>query len=237
MIGAAARSRRPQAARAGVAAACVVLALAGCRSVPEPEAADWTTAVDAGTVAAAPASRGAIYQRTYYAPLFENPTARRVGDLVTVRLEERTIAAKSATTSTSKSTSTQIPGPTIGGRPVTVNGVPILETDLGSEHEFDGQGDSQQSNRLDGSIAVTVVARLPSGNLVVRGQKWLQLNQGKEFVRIEGVIRPIDLEPDNSIPSWKVADAKIAYGGKGVLNEANSMGWLARFFQSPVMPF
>jgi flagellar L-ring protein precursor FlgH len=203
VIRTAARSRRLQAARAGVAAACAVLALAGCRSVPEPDAADWTTAVAAGTAAAAPASRGAIYQSTYYAPLFENPTARRVGDLVTVRLEERTTAAKSATTSTSKSTSSQIPGPIIGGRPVTVNGVPILE----------------------------------NGNLVVRGQKWLQLNQGKEFVRIEGVIRPIDLEPDNSIPSWKVADAKIAYGGKGVLNEANSMGWLARFFQSPVMPF
>jgi flagellar L-ring protein precursor FlgH len=231
------RSHRQRARCGAAAAACALLALAGCRSVPDLEAADSSTAVDAGTAAAAPASRGAIYQRTYYAPLFENPTARRVGDLVTVRLEERTTAAKSATTSTSKSTSAQIPGPIIGGRPVTVNGVPILETDIGSEHEFDGQGDSQQSNRLDGSIAVTVVSRLPNGNLVVRGQKWLQLNQGKEFVRIEGVIRPIDLEPDNSLPSWKVADAKIAYGGKGVLNEANSMGWLARFFQSPVMPF
>lgn len=231
------RPRRIVAARAGAAAACVALALGGCRSVPEPEAAGWSTAVDAGTAAAMPASRGAIYQRTYYAPLFENPTARRVGDLVTVRLEERTTAAKSAKTSTSKSTSSQIPGPIIGGRPVTVNGVPILETDLGSEHEFDGQGDSQQSNRLDGSIAVTVVARLPNGNLVVQGQKWLQLNQGKEFVRIEGVIRPIDLEPDNSVPSWKVADAKIAYGGRGVLNDANAKGWLARFFSSPLMPF
>lgn len=231
------RPRRTVAARAGAAAACVVLALGGCRSVPEPEAAGWSTAVDAGTAAAMPASRGAIYQRTYYAPLFENPTARRVGDLVTVRLEERTTAAKSAKTSISKSTSSQIPGPIIGGRPVTVNGVPILETDLGSEHEFDGQGDSQQSNRLDGSIAVTVVARLPNGNLVVQGQKWLQLNQGKEFVRIEGVIRPIDLEPDNSVPSWKVADAKIAYGGRGVLNDANAKGWLARFFSSPLMPF
>src|SRR5690606_19758296 len=77
VIRAAARSRRLQAA-------CAVLALAGCRSVPEPEAADWTTAVDAGTAAAAPASRGAIYQRTYYAPLFENPTARR-------RSEERRV--------------------------------------------------------------------------------------------------------------------------------------------------
>jgi flagellar L-ring protein precursor FlgH len=221
--------------RAQVALACAMVALAGCRSAPEPE--PWSTAVDAGTVAAAPASQGAIYQRTYYAALFENPTARRVGDLLTVRLVERTTAAKSATTSTSKSTRSQIPGPIIGGRPVTVNGVPILETDIGSEHEFEGEGDSQQSNRLDGSIAVTVVSRLPNGNLLVRGQKWLQLNQGKEFVRIEGVIRPIDLEPDNSIPSWKVADARIAYGGKGALNEANSMGWLARFFNSPVMPF
>ena len=157
MSRAAARPRRRQAGRSSAAAACALLALAGCRSVPEPEAADWSTAVDAGTVAAAPASRGAIYQRTYYAPLFENPTARRVGDLVTVRLEERTTAAKSATTSTSKSTSTQIPGPTIGGRPVTVNGVPILETDLGSEHEFDGQGDSQQSNRLDGTNITPVI--------------------------------------------------------------------------------
>jgi flagellar L-ring protein precursor FlgH len=234
---AAARPVGTRAARCGAALACAALALVGCRSAPAPGPADWTTAVDAGTTAAAPASRGAIYQRTYYAPLFENPTARRVGDLVTVRLVERTAAAKSATTSTSKSTSTRIPGPIIGGRPVTVDGVPILETDLGSEHEFDGQGDSQQSNRLDGSIAVTVVARLPNGNLLVRGQKWLQLNQGREFVRVEGVIRPIDLEPDNSIPSWKVADAKIAYGGKGVLNDANSMGWLARFFQSPYMPF
>jgi flagellar L-ring protein precursor FlgH len=223
--------------RVPVALACAVVALAGCHSVPEPDAGPWSTAVDAGTVAAAPASQGAIYQRTYYAALFENPTARRVGDLVTVRLVERTTAAKSATTSTSKSTRSQIPGPIIGGRPVTVNGVPILETDVGSEHEFEGEGDSQQSNRLDGSIAVTVVSRLPNGNLLVRGQKWLQLNQGREFVRIEGVIRPIDLEPDNSIPSWKVADARIAYGGKGVLNEANSMGWLARFFNSPVMPF
>jgi flagellar L-ring protein precursor FlgH len=231
------RPRRLPAARVGAAAACVACVLAGCRSTPEPEPVGWSTAVDAGTASAAPASRGAIYQRTYYAPLFENPTARRVGDLVTVRLEERTTAAKSAKTSTSKSTSSQIPGPVIGGRPVTANGVPILETDIGSEHEFDGQGDSQQSNRLDGSIAVTVVARLPNGNLVVQGQKWLQLNQGKEFVRVEGVIRPIDLEPDNSVPSWKVADAKIAYGGRGVLNDANAKGWLARFFSSPLMPF
>ena len=160
-----------------------------------------------------------------------------MGDLLTIRLAERTRAVKSATTSTSKSTSARVAAPIVAGRPVTVDGVPILETELGSEHAFDGQGDSAQSNQLDGSITVTVVGRLPNGNLLVRGQKWLMLNQGKEFVRIEGVVRAIDVEPDNSLPSWKVADARIAYGGRGALADANSMGWLARFFQSPVMPF
>jgi len=56
-------------------------------------------------------------------------------------------------------------------------------------------------------------------------------------VRIEGIVRAIDIEPDNSVPSWKVADARIAYGGRGALEDANSMGWIARFFNSPIMPF
>ena len=236
MSRAAARPRRRQAGRSSAAAACALLALAGCRSVPEPEAADWSTAVDAGTVAAAPASRGAIYQRTYYAPLFENPTARRVGDLVTVRLEERTTAAKSATTSTSKSTSTQIPGPTIGGRPVTVNGVPILETDLGSEHEFDGQGDSQQSNRLDGTVTVTVVQDLGNGNLLVSGDKKVRLNQGDEVVQVQGIVRTSDIGPDNRIASDRVGEAQILYGGRGTIARSNAMGWLDRFFNGAWFP-
>lgn len=213
------------------AAAC---ALAACQSTPQ-DPGEWATAYPVVPPEAAQPN-GSVYQPGRDASLFSNATARNVGDLVTIRLEERTSATKSATTSTSKSTESRIPGPTIGGRPVTVNGVPILETQVGSEHVFDGQGDSAQSNQLSGSITVTVVGRVGNGNLLVRGQKWLALNQGKEFVRVEGVVRPIDVEPDNSIPSWKVADAKIAYGGRGAIADANSMGWLARFFQSPVMP-
>ncbi len=212
----------------------VACALVGCQAPREP--GGWDTPYQ--PVPAAPAAaNGSIYQAGRDASLFSNATARNVGDLLTIRLEERTSASKSATTSTSKSTSTKIPGPTIGGRPVTLNGVPILETELGSEHAFDGEGDSAQSNQLSGSVTVTVIGRVGNGNLLVRGQKWLALNQGKEFIRVEGVVRAIDVEPDNSIASWKVADAKIAYGGRGALEDANSMGWLARFFQSPAMPF
>jgi flagellar L-ring protein precursor FlgH len=209
-------------------------ALAACQTPQDPT--QWAS--EYPVVQPAPAqSNGAIYQAGRNVGAFSNATARNVGDLITVRLAERTSASKSATTSTSKSTNVSIPGPTIGGRPVTVNGVPILETEIGSDQSFDGEGDSAQSNSLTGNITVTVVGRVGNGNLLVRGQKWLELNQGKEYIRVEGVVRPIDVEPDNSIPSWKVADAKISYGGRGAVADANRMGWIARFFNSPAMPF
>ncbi len=71
----------------------------------------------------------------------------------------------------------------------------------------------------------------------MRGEKWLNLNQGKEFIRIQGIIRVIDIQSDNSIPSYKVADARISYGGKGAIADANAEGLLERFFNSPYMPF
>lgn len=209
-------------------------ALVACRTPQDP--AQWESQYPIAQAAPAQ-SNGAIYQPGRNADLFSNATARNIGDLITVKLAEKTSASKSATTATAKKTNTTIPGPTIGGRPVTVNGVPILETQLGSNHSFDGSGDSAQSNSLTGNITVTVVGRVGNGNLLVRGQKWLELNTGKEYIRVEGVVRPIDVEPDNSIPSWKIADAKISYSGRGPLAESNKMGWLARFFNSPVMPF
>ena len=130
-----------------------------------------------------------------------------------------------------------MPGPIIAGRPVTVNGTEILSASVDNEAEFDGEGDSRQSNRLEGDITVTVAERLANGNLLVRGQKWIAINQGKEYVRIQGIVRPIDIDPDNSISSLKVADAMIAYGGKGALADANAPGLFSRFFNLPWLPF
>jgi flagellar L-ring protein precursor FlgH len=84
---------------------------------------------------------------------------------------------------------------------------------------------------------VTVVQRLDNGNLVVRGEKWITINQGREFVRVSGIIRPIDIDPDNSIPSSRVANARIAYSGKGAVADSAAPGLLARFFNSPWTPF
>ncbi len=182
-------------------------------------------------------ANGAIYQAGYDLPLFENAVARRVGDLVTIRLIENTNAAKSSSTSTKKTTAATLAGPTVAGRPVTANGVEVLSGRVANDSSFDGEGSSRQSNRLTGEITVTVIRRFANGNLLVRGEKWIGINQGREFVRLTGIVRPIDIEPDNSVPSPKVANAQIEYGGRGALADANAPGWLARFFNSPLLPF
>jgi hypothetical protein len=87
---------------------------------------------------------------------------------------------------------------------------------------FAGEASSNQSNSLSGSIAVQVSRVLPNGNLVVQGEKWIELNQGDEYIRLRGIIRPEDVSPTNTIPSTLVADARISYGGTGALNEANT---------------
>ena len=180
---------------------------------------------------------GSIYSRSRNMSLFLDRRARQVGDTITVSLLEQTDATKQSSTSTAKDQSSSVPGVTLFGRGVTKDGIPILETSIESEQEFSGKGTSSQSNRLTGSITVTVSTVLPNGNLLVRGEKWVTINQGEEFIRVTGVLRPEDIGADNSIPSFKLADARITYSGKGALADANRMGWLGRIFQSVLSPF
>lgn len=182
------------------------------------------------------ASNGAIYQAGGDVRLFENAVARRVGDVLTIRLVENMDASKSSSTSTSKSNSITIPAPTIGGRGVTANGVAILDNSFESDKTFDGSGSSRQSNSIFGDITVTVAKRWPNGNLFVRGEKWLTINQGREFVRVSGIVRSVDISPDNTVLSTRVADARITYSARGALADANSPGLLSRFFNLPWLP-
>jgi flagellar L-ring protein FlgH len=180
-------------------------------------------------------NNGAIYQAGYDLPLFENAVAHRVGDTVTINLVESTAAQKSSSTNTAKDTTADISAPVLGGTPLAIKGHEI-SAGIGSSTKFGGSGDSSLSNKLSGNVTVTVAKRLGNGNLVVRGQKWIEINQGREFVRIQGVIRPLDIQPDNTIPSYKVADATIAYGQRGALADANRPGLLSRFFNSIFNP-
>jgi len=185
----------------------------------------------------APPTDGAIYREGTEIELAANPIARHVGDIVTIVLQEQTAAQKSATTDTAKTTTATLPGPTLLGKAVTFHGVPILENNINNATKFTGSGDSAQSNSLTGYLAVTVVKVLPNGNLLVTGEKQIGLNQGKEYIQLTGVIRPIDLSADNSIPSYRVANARISYSGKGAIADANAQSWLSRLFNSPWLPF
>jgi flagellar L-ring protein FlgH len=184
-----------------------------------------------------PPTDGAIFHTGYSQPLFGNTTAHNVGDTVTVVLQETTIAQKTSQTDTAKTTKDSLAAPTVLGNQVTIHGTPILSGSLNNANSFSGSGDSKQSDSLVGDITVTVIQRLENGNLVVQGSKYIDINQGSEFVRLEGIIRPIDITAQNTIPSSEVADARIAYGQKGALNDANRPGLLSRFFNSPWMPF
>jgi len=211
-----------------------LLLMAGCAT---PKRGDPEFAPAMPEQVQAPAEYNAIYQPATSLLLFEDIKARRIGDMITVTLQEQTDAAKTADTGTSKSTSTEISDPIILGGNVTWDGKPIFQNSLQSEHAFDGAGESSQSNSLTGRITVSVVNVLANGNLVVQGEKWININQGEEYIRVRGIIRPSDIGSDNTISSTRVANAQIQYSGDGVLNETNSMGWLARFFNSPWMPF
>lgn len=185
----------------------------------------------------APPTSGAIYNNGVDIRLFEDRKARRVGDILTVRLKEQTNASKNSQTSTSKASEATLGNPTVLGRALSHDGIPLFDGALSGDQSFDGAGSSSQSNSLLGDITVTVVQRLPNGNLRIRGEKWVTLNQGREFIRLSGIIRPEDIDPDNSLQSYRIADAQITYSSKGVLAAANKMGPIARFFNSVFHPY
>ena len=222
---------------ARIATATLALLLTSCAaSGPSLPPAGFEPSYPSNAQAPTPAP-GAIYRGggTGGLSLFADQKARNVGDILTVQLVERTQASATSSTNASKSSNVAVPAPTLFGAPATIGGR-TLDSEVGAESEFGGSGNSTQSNRLDGNVTVTVAERLPNGYLVVRGQKWIRINQANEHIQIQGIVRPADIGPDNTILSSRVADAQIAYRGRGSLAQATAPGWLTRFFQSAAFP-
>ena len=224
-----------RSAAMALASAALLCACAAAGDVrPYPDMAPIVPVV----AAPAQATPGAIYQGgSGGLSLYSDRIARDVGDLLTITLVESTTAQTSATTQVSKDSELSTGVTSLFGGPVSFKGRDILSASANGERGFDGQGKSSQSNRLQGSVTVSVIQRLPNGNLVVQGQKNLRLNQGDELVQIQGIVRPADISRDNTVPSSKVGEARIVYGGRGALAQSNAMGWLGRFFNSRLMPY
>lgn len=223
-------------AKGWLGSALVLLVLTGCVSkTPEPDN-PYYAPVEATPLPNLQPTTGSIYNAATAVNLYGDGRAFRVGDIITIELDESTESSKSSSTSVEKSNSTEVGAGTVLGQNLSIFGNP-LSASLSSDNSFDGEGSSDMSNSLSGNITVTVHEVRPNGTLLVRGEKWLTLNQGDEYIRISGLVRPQDIDDSNTVLSTRLADARITYSGTGAQNDANVMGWLARFFISPLWPF
>lgn len=218
-----------------IGALATLFVLSGCATTPQ-ELSEFEPIVRPVAPPQPTYSNGSLFQ-IRGATLFEDVKPYRIGDILTVVLNESTNASKQTSTNTKKEDSSSTTAPTLGGYAPTHNGVSIFDFLTDMDREFKGAGDSAQSNSLTGEITVTVVDILPNGNLVVQGEKWFTLNQGKEYIRVAGVVRPRDVSADNTVASTKLADAQIAYSGEGFVADSNTQGWMNQFLSSKWWPF
>ena len=181
------------------------------------------------------APNGAIYRPGYAVDLYQL-RAHRIGDILTIVLNESTSASKSSNTSFTKANDSSVTDQTVAGSGFLGTGI-TLNGSVSSSVDFNGEADADISNQLQGSITVSIADVLPNGVLEVRGEKWLQLSRGAEFIRISGLVRQQDVTPDNRIDSTRIADVRIAYSETGELADANKASWLSRFFVSDIWPF
>ena len=179
---------------------------------------------------------GSIFNQGAVNSIYSDIKAQRIGDIITVELQESTSASKNASNQQSKDSSLGLDALKLGGRGVTVNGYDTTAS-MGANTSFKGQAKVGQSNSLEGNISVSVIRVLPNGNLAVRGEKWLMLNEGNEYIRITGVVRSEDVNADNTVSSQRVANARIQYGGTGDFANTQERGWLSKFFNGPYSPF
>ena len=207
------------------------LVLSGCASQPQPPVDVEQSWAPPPLPEAKPQQivDGSLFNASYANSLFEDRMAYREGDILTVQLNEKTTSTKSSGTDIDKDSSISMPVPIVWGQSGQ-------SSNMGMNRDFAGSSSSSQKNMLDGAITVSVVDVLSNGALSVRGEKWIKLNQGNEYIRISGILRPEDITPDNTVSSQRLANARITYSGEGALADANEAGWLTRFFNDPLFP-
>jgi flagellar L-ring protein precursor FlgH len=213
----------------------LALGLSGCATAPEPLvhspqfAPVIPVAIDKPRMAT-----GAIYNSRYSDNFFGRSRNYRVGDLITVMLDESTRAGREQKGSVSRAAENDVvpsglvskimrlPDKVLGDKfDGALNGVNLNKSTIKS----DGVGTAGQSASLTGAVSVTVVEVLANGNLMVRGEKQLALTEGAEVIQVSGIIRPDDVSPNNMVQSRRLANAQIAYRGTGDMAAVAKTGW------------
>jgi flagellar L-ring protein precursor FlgH len=173
-----------------------------------------------------------LFQLASYRPAFEDSRARTLGDIVTVQIVESLAASQVSKSTVNRNSSidssvTTPPFPNALG-PALAN----LEMSAKTNNDFSGKGGTEAANTFSGSISTTVIEVLPNGNLVVAGEKQIGVNQNVDVMRFTGTVNPRMLQPNNIISSLQVANVRVESKGRGAQGEAQTVGWLSRFFLS-----
>lgn len=217
-------------------ATLIAVLASGCDSLPKTERVDFAqppSPIVARAAEPAPVT-GSLYRSASYRPPFEDYRARLVGDVVTIVITEN-VTASQKSSSTANRTSSMDAG---------VSAFPILSaTTLGklsvnasTNNDFAGAGATESANRFSGTITTTVVDVLPNGHLVVAGDKQIGVNQNVDVLRFSGTVDPRAIQAGGLVSSTQVANARIESRGRGAQNEAQTVGWIARFFLA-FLPF
>ncbi|MZI91612.1 flagellar basal body L-ring protein FlgH [Vibrio sp. CAIM 722] len=175
------------------------------------------------------AETGSLFNPDGERGLYDDSKPHGLGDIITVNLNESTKAAKSADADLSKNNDASMDPLSVGGQELKMGNYNFSYA-LKNDNKFSGSSAANQSNSISGSISVQVVDVLANGNLVIRGEKWMTLNTGDEYVRLSGTVRPDDIANDNTIDSTRIANARIQYSGTGNQQDMQEPGFLARFF-------
>lgn len=213
--------------------ALTMLALGGCAQVPRASVVGEQEKI---AIAEPPPrlANGSIYQAHRGAqPLFEDRRPRMVGDILTIVLDEQVSASKNSQSSMNRNGSASLD---LAQLPDALERLAEIGFDLSGTSDFNGGGGSEANNSFTGTITVSVLEVMHNGNLRVRGEKQIAINEGAEFIRFSGVVNPRTITGQNTVPSTSVADARIEYVGNGYINEAQHLGWMQRFFLN-ISPF
>lgn len=208
---------------------------AGCESLPQSVKVDFHEPKPVLTIPSnAPpvTSSGSLFSTVSYRPAFEDRRARLVGDVVTIQIVENVTASQKSTstanrTSTNEADITAFPGLAFG--PTTESRAAIGAS---SKTDFSGKGGTESANTFSGTITATVVEVLPNGHLVVVGEKQIGVNQNVDVLRFSGTIDPRTMLPGSIVTSNQVSNVRVESKGRGAQNEAQTVGWLSRFFFS-----
>lgn len=166
---------------------------------------------------------GSLWATDRAGSLFEDTRARRVGDLVMVQVAENATGTKKAATSTDRTSSLSTAIDTFFTAPVAGRNLSV-----GIDNKFDGTGSTTRSGNLTAQVAAVVRQVLPNGNLLIEGNREIQVNGEVQIIRLTGVVRPVDISTQNVVLSSRIADARITYTGVGVVDEKQRPGWFTR---------